>query len=41
MPAAGQLFLGINDAGVDDSGCDDNHGELRVEISRSVQRRRR
>jgi hypothetical protein len=35
MPAAGQLFLGIND-----DGFDDNQGELRVEITRSQNRRR-
>ena len=29
MPAAGQLFLGVNDDGVDD-----NVGEFRVEITR-------
>lgn len=35
MPAAGQLFLGIND-----DGFDDNQGELRVEITRSGRNRR-
>ena len=35
MPAAGQLFLGIND-----DGFDNNQGELRVEITRSGQNRR-
>ena len=34
MPAAGQLFLGIND-----DGLDDNQGELRVEITRTGNRR--
>ncbi len=34
MPAAGQLFLGVND-----DGFDDNHGEFRVEIQRSASRR--
>jgi len=33
MPAAGQLFLGIND-----DGFDDNQGEYRVEITRSSRR---
>ena len=30
MPAAGQLFLGVND-----DGFDDNQGEFRVDITRS------
>jgi hypothetical protein len=34
MPAAGQLFLGIND-----DSFDDNHGELRVDITRVNNRR--
>lgn len=34
MPAAGQLFLGIND-----DGFEDNAGEFRVEIGRSNRRR--
>ncbi len=34
MPAAGQLFLGIND-----DGLDDNQGELRVQITRTGNRR--
>ena len=34
MPAAGQLFLGIND-----DNLDDNQGEFRVEISRAQRRR--
>ena len=29
MPAAGQLFLGVND-----DGFEDNQGEFRVEITR-------
>lgn len=33
MPAAGQLFLGIND-----DGFEDNQGELRVEITRANRR---
>jgi hypothetical protein len=33
MPAAGQLFLGIND-----DGFDDNRGEFRVEITRTGRR---
>jgi hypothetical protein len=33
MPAAGQLFLGVND-----DGPDDNRGEFRVEITRSGRR---
>jgi hypothetical protein len=33
MPAAGQLFLGIND-----DGFDDNHGEFRVDVKRSSRR---
>jgi len=33
MPAAGQLFLGVND-----DGFDDNHGEYRVEITRTGRR---
>ncbi len=36
MPAAGQLFLGIND-----DGFEDNVGEFRVEIARSGGRNRR
>nr|MBA3296167.1 hypothetical protein [Acidobacteriota bacterium] len=36
MPAAGQLFLGIND-----DGFEDNAGEFRVEIARSGGRNRR
>jgi len=35
MPAAGQLFLGIND-----DGFDDNQGEFRVELSRANGSRR-
>ena len=35
MPAAGQLFLGVND-----DGFEDNQGEFRVEITRSGQIRR-
>lgn len=35
MPAAGQLFLGIND-----DSLTDNNGEFRVEITRAQQRRR-
>lgn len=35
MPAAGQLFLGIND-----DSLTDNQGEFRVEITRAPQRRR-
>jgi hypothetical protein len=34
MPAAGQLFLGIND-----DGFDDNRGEFRVDVQRSASRR--
>lgn len=34
MPAAGQLYLGVND-----DGFDDNQGEFRVEITRSGNRR--
>lgn len=34
MPAAGQLFLGVND-----DGLDDNRGEFRVEMVRTNQRR--
>jgi len=34
MPAAGQLFLGVND-----DGFEDNQGEFRVEITRSGRRR--
>jgi hypothetical protein len=34
MPAAGQLFLGVND-----DGFDDNQGEFRVDIQRSASRR--
>ena len=34
MPAAGQLFLGVND-----DGFDDNQGEFRVDITRSATRR--
>jgi hypothetical protein len=34
MPAAGQLFLGIND-----DGLDDNQGEFRVDITRNTNRR--
>jgi hypothetical protein len=34
MPAAGQLFLGIND-----DGLDDNQGEFRVDITRTTNRR--
>lgn len=34
MPAAGQLFLGVND-----DGFDDNQGEFRVDIQRSAARR--
>ena len=33
MPAAGQLFLGIND-----DGLDDNQGEFRVDITRTNRR---
>jgi hypothetical protein len=33
MPAAGQLFLGIND-----DGFADNQGELRVDITRASRR---
>ena len=33
MPAAGQLFLGIND-----DGMDDNQGEYRVDITRTSRR---
>lgn len=33
MPAAGQLFIGIND-----DGLDDNQGELRVDITRTSRR---
>lgn len=33
MPAAGQLFLGIND-----DGFDDNQGELRVDVTRQSRR---
>ncbi len=36
MPAAGQLFLGVND-----DGFDDNQGEFRVEITRGGPGRRR
>ncbi len=36
MPAAGQLFLGVND-----DGFDDNQGEFRVEITRGAAGRRR
>jgi hypothetical protein len=35
MPAAGQLFLGINDDNIGD-----NQGEFRVEITRTGQIRR-
>jgi len=34
MPAAGQLFLGVND-----DGFDDNRGEFRVDIQRTANRR--
>jgi hypothetical protein len=34
MPAAGQLFLGVND-----DGFDDNQGEFRVDIQRTASRR--
>jgi hypothetical protein len=34
MPASGQLFLGVND-----DGLDDNKGEFRVEIKRGAARR--
>jgi hypothetical protein len=33
MPAAGQLFLGVND-----DGMDDNSGEFRVEVRRTGRR---
>ena len=33
MPAAGQLFLGVND-----DGFEDNQGEYRVEITRTGRR---
>ena len=33
MPAAGQLFLGVND-----DGFDDNQGEFRVDITRTGRR---
>jgi len=33
MPAAGQLFLGVND-----DGLDDNQGEFRVDITRTNRR---